>query len=319
MKHRSYKFGNVDFIEISGEHYQVTLSNLGASIYEIKCDKDYLVLTPSNYEDFFKEKAYYGKTIGPVANRLKNSEVKIIDRIYRLKPNEHPNILHSGIHGLSNQLFEFEISEFNGGLLVKFKYFAEHLSDGFPGNRKFEISYLVSEDKGLKIELLFSAFSDKKTLFNMTNHTFFSLGEEDNTKLALQIKSDKFIYPSEINLCPIKDEKLLNSLDFNEPKTLDKSIFERELIKGKANGIDHYLYFSGDKKINLSSSRYNLDIETDFEGAQLYSDNYRDNVEIKGTEAKSHRGLAIEPCDSLLVHEPIDVYHRYIIYKFTHK
>ena len=317
MNIREYKVSNVSFIEIKGKEFVVTLSSLGASIYEIKCGEDYLSLTPESYGDFFKPNIYHGKTIGPVANRIKNSETKIGDKLYKFEPNENGNLLHSGLKGLSNQLFDYEISSLNKDLLVKYTYFARDFVDGFPGNRTFNITYKIRENSALEIDLKFDVISDEESLFRLTNHSYFSLGEKSIGNLTLLLRSKKYILPSAKDLTLIREEKMIDSLDYNKAQKLQKSLSDSELINSNTKGIDHFFYFDGAKKLSLSSEKYRLDIKTDFEGVQLYSDGHEDETTYKGTKAKKFRGLAVEPGDSHLYNVPSKEYHRYISYKFT--
>lgn len=314
MKVRTYKHSKIEFIEAQLNHFTVTLCSLGASIFEIKSGSDYLTLTPENIDDFCRLNLYHGKTIGPVANRIKNSTIKIGKKLYEFEPNEGPNLLHSGIKGLSNQIFEVKYTVNNGVLLVKYRRFVRHLSDGFPGNRAFEITYQISEIDDLKIRLNFDVKSDKKTLLRLTNHCYFNLGEFEVEKLRLKFKASKYIFPDDFDLCPLSIKTVPNYLDFSNGNSLSKAVNNENLCLVKAKGLDHYLFFD-DKPLTLDSLKYSLDIVTDFDGVQLYSDNYEDNISYRGTKKVSHRALAVEPSDSNLTNNPTNNYHRFIEYK----
>ena len=322
MKYKCTKYKDVTFIEIFLNKFKVTLSTLGASIYEIDRNGDVLTLTPSKYDDFLKDNIYHGKTIGPVANRIKNAELKIDDNLFCFTPNENNNLLHSGIHGFSNTIFEYEICEINGDLLVIFSTFASNSYDGFPGERSVKITYKISENGSLNLLIIYDVFSDAKTLLKMTNHTYFNLGEQNIGNLSLKVPSKFYIRPDDNDLLPISKEQIIDCLDFSDKKKLSDAINNEFLKKVRANGIDHFIYFDShinDVRLSLESTKYLLELKTDFEGVQLYSDNYEDNVSYKSISTLKNRGLAIEPSDSHLDYNLTQVYQRYISYKISLK
>ena len=99
------------YIYITNGDLDIVLSCLGASIVEIKYNDDLLTMTPINYDDLNREDIYYGKTIGPVANRVKDGLIKIDNQNYYLPLNEKGVCNHSGKAGLSNQIFDVDIKE----------------------------------------------------------------------------------------------------------------------------------------------------------------------------------------------------------------
>ena len=112
-------------------------------------------------------------------------------------------------------------------------------------------------------------------------------------------------------------------LNFNRFRYISYYIDDEILQNSTAKGYDHFIFFEGENhhdKINLFSCRYRLDIDTDYEGAQIYSDNYEDGVAYIGANTSTHRGVAIEPSLSLLEKNILKIgeeYHHFITYKFT--
>ena len=119
------------YIEITNNDFKVTLSMLGASIVSIYIGEDILTMTPINLEELNRKDIYYGKTIGPITNRVKDGLIKIDNKEYHLPLNEVGLSNHSGDIGLSNQLFNADI-DINK---VIFTYI-EHIED-------ITISYIV--------------------------------------------------------------------------------------------------------------------------------------------------------------------------------
>ena len=317
MNIRTFKDGDVTFIEAKFDSFSVTLSNLGASIFEIKNKDDLLTLTPKKNKDFFRGDFYAGKTIGPLANRVKDSVLDFGTFKRRLRANEGYNLLHSGYLGLSNKLFEFDYTVNNGVLLVNFTKSVGHIYDDFSGNRTFKITYEISENTSLNINLKFNANSDRLTLFRLTNHTYFSLGENDVKKLWLKMPSKQYIYPDDEDLCPLRIEPLIESLNYDRGDYISKSVLDKDLCSVRSNGLDHYIFFDNSKSLILRSEKFQLDIDTDFEGVQFYSDNYPDGVPCLNGKGKCHRALAVEPSDSNLNFDLVNSYHRFINYKIS--
>ena len=115
---------------------------------------------------------------------------------------------------------------------------------------------------------------------------------------------------------------VFEELDFRKFRRIKKGLKSPLIKKGKANGYDHYLKFdeiSQKPQIILKSKDVQLKILTNFEGVQIYTDNYEDDIDYFNTHEKVNRGIAIEPMDNYLnrkVLRPDDKYSRYIKYRF---
>ena len=152
------------------------------------------------------------------------------------------------------------------------------------------------------------------------------LGEDSCLNLQLYLDADQFLYPNPTDLIAMRKDKISKALDFNAPKKIGEDIDDDSLQYSKARGYDHYYFFKDIdpemNKIILSGKDYQLCIKTDFEGAQIYSDNVQDDIECYGTNKKVNRALAIEPADNHLVPhliEPNTAYQHFIKYKFFKK
>ena len=299
------------YIYITSGNLKIVLSCLGASIVEIKYDDDLLTLTPVNYEDLNREDIYYGKTIGPIANRIKDGLVKINDINYYLPLNEDGVCNHSGKDGLSNKLFDCIIK--NDKVIFGTK------DNIFDGEVTYEIAY--SFDKENEIRVDYEVRTTNKAVLSLTNHTFFTLGEDGIDNLSLQIKADSFIESDRSTLLPLSVKPINSSLDFNKEKLIVKDINDPYLMNHRTKGYDH-CFLLNEKLIKLNSPKYSLTITSNFPCVHIYSDNYEDGALVKNTKLSSRRGIAIEPEDNLLEKTLInkdEIYHRYIVYSFTVK
>ena len=315
-----YEKEGLEFITFENKDMEVTFCNLGAAIYSIVINGKYMTLTPKNEEDFLNNKIFHGKTIGRTSNRIKGNVVKISNKNFELKNNEEENVLHGGKEGLSTKKWEYEYHENE----ITFSYMSKDGESGYPGNLFIRVKYTLDlEEKSIDVD--YSAQSDEKTLCSLTNHTFFSLGEDEIDNLQLLIAGKQYIFPDPTDLVGIRKDEVPPYLDFSSPKFIKDDINNASLQNAKTKGYDHYIFFdeiNEGNQIILSGEKYQLTIKTDFEGVQIYSDNYEDEFRFFGTQNNMHRGIAIEPSDNHLeLHylEPNTAYQRHIKYQFFEK
>lgn len=299
MKYEVKKEGRLITITIDNECGLIAkLTNLGASIVSIYFDGKIMTLTPESLKDFMKPNAYYGKTVGPIPNRVKDGLIEINGTVYPLDKNEGNNTLHSGKYGLSNQFFKYNVIKEKKFVGVNFTLVKKNKADGLPGKITYNIAYMLQEGDNT-LYLSMSAFSDTDTVMGLTNHAYFTMGEKKNDGLKLTIPAHKFVDTCKEDLLPIEEKIVLPCLDFQKAKRIDKHINDDFLQNHRSLGYDHcFLLDKGE--IRLESDKYIMDITTDFEALQIYSDNYNDNIKMIDTDELTHRGLAMEPQDSLL-------------------
>lgn len=324
MNINQYKENMLEFIKVSNNGFSVTFCDLGASIYSIQYLRKEMLMTPKDSKYYWKDNIYHGKTIGRTANRISGNLVKICGNSYEIFNNEGPNTLHGGAEGLSTKLFDFEVKETKTSAKVVFKYSSKNSESGFPGLLKVKVTYIVP-NKGSKLKVKYEAKTTKPTLCNLTNHAFFTLGEKDIDGLSLKIKSSNYLITSKDELIPISKEPVFKELDFNRFKPIRRYLHSKKIEFCKANGYDHFFYFdeiSKKPQVFLKGSDVLLKIRTDFEGVQIYSDNYEDEIDWIGVSGIKNRAIAIEPMDDYLNRKILykgEKYTRYIEYHFSSK
>lgn len=115
---------------------------------------------------------YFGSTVGRNSNRVKNASFKLNDSIYNLDKNErNKNNLHSGFNPYNKRTWDYKIDEKNNS--ISFSLLSPDGDQGFPGEFKITVTYTLTNDNSLKIE--YNGISDKDTVANMTNHSYFNL------------------------------------------------------------------------------------------------------------------------------------------------
>lgn len=159
---------------------KASLTNLGAILVSLLVpDKDGkvadVVLGFDKAECYYRNSSFFGAIIGPSANRIAGATFEIDGEKYQLDGNDHGNNLHSHWDkGYHKQLWEAA----EGENCVTFSLEDADGNMGFPGKKKIEITYSLSENNALKLS--YRANSDKKTIFNLTNHTYFNLDGHDS-------------------------------------------------------------------------------------------------------------------------------------------
>lgn len=297
-----------DYIEVRKANLKVVLSRLGASIVEIKYDDDLMTMTPINYDDLHREDVYYGKTIGPIANRIKDGLVIIDNNQYYLPLNENGICNHSGKIGLSNQIFDVSVE--NGKVIFVYK------SIMFGGEISYKVAYSFLLDNQILVD--YYVKTTNKAVLSLTNHSFFTLGESNIDNLSLRFFADEYIESDKDTLLPLSIKPIIACLDFNKEKPIIKDINDPYLTNHKSKGYDHCFLLHRSQVI-LKSLKYSLIIKSNYPCLQIYSDNYPDDVLVKNSKQSIRRAIAIEPEDNLLEKTLVtedDLYRRYISYTF---
>lgn len=178
--------------EESGQY--VTLMNIGCTILEL-CIWDQagelrdVVLGMPSFEDYHRARSVMGATVGRCANRIAGGTFHLNGRVYTLERNEREtNHLHGGRTGFQMQYWEAEVRE-DG---VVFSYVSPDGQEGYPGTLRIEQSFTFQNGR---LDMVVRGISDRDTLFNPTNHSFFNLnGQGRGTILnhRLKIQADRY-------------------------------------------------------------------------------------------------------------------------------
>lgn len=280
---------------------QVSVSDLGAAIVKaIVPDKAGnfadVVLGFDKGEDYLKNPSFFGAVIGPNANRIGNASFKIDGREYQLDVNDGVNNLHShkdnGYHkrlwqaSVEEDGVRFELTDVDGGM-------------GFPGNKRVSVEYSLSQDNELKIH--YHGTSDRKTILNLTNHTYFNLEGHDSGRMdghELWINASSYT-PADEGSIPYGDAAPVKGtpMDFTEAKKIGKEIdadFEQLKFAG---GYDHNWVIDGwDGKLRHCAtvkapvSGRVMKVYTTLPGIQFYAGNFIEDQTGKGGAAYGYRG-----------------------------
>ena len=318
---------------------EAVLTDFGAILVSLKVPNDKgevkdVVLGFDNVAQYESNPNFFGGTIGPSANRIAGCRFTIDGTEYRLKDNDGGNNLHSDFDlGYHKQLFNAELVD-NG---VKFTVKTEDGLMGFPGNITASVTYTLSDDNELKLE--YEGVSDKATLFNMTNHSYFALGGHEAGSRALldtvlMINASK---ATEVRAGLIPTGKICDikgtAMDFTSPKKIGQDIDSDWEQMKLGNGYDHnFVIDNYDGTLRLvaraSYDGRTMEVYSDLPGLQFYSGNGLSPFEAKdGAKYGDRGGFCLEtqyfpnsvnePAFESPVKKAGEKYHTVTIYKFV--
>ncbi len=242
-----------------------------------------VVLGYDRVKDYFVNGSYFGATVGPVANRTANGCFEIDGTIYNLVINDGGNNLHSdAFAGFHKVLWSAQKNEAENA--VTFSYKCRDGELGFPGNREIKVTYKLTEDNA--IEIHYDGSTDKKTLINPTNHTYFNLKGHDcgetieNTKVWLKASHFTKVFAGAIptgEYTPVAG----TPFDFTQPKKIAQDISAEDVQLALVKGYDHNFviddYEAGKvqkiAEVTEEESGRTMEVYSDLPGVQFYTGN----------------------------------------------
>ncbi|MEG0895196.1 MAG: aldose epimerase family protein [Oscillospiraceae bacterium] len=243
-----------------------------------------VVLGFNTLADYENDTTYIGAIVGRCANRIAKGKFILDNKEYTLFINNGENHLHGGKIGFNKKVWESEIV----GNKLKLSYISKDMEEGYPGNLIVTVTYSLSDDNELKLE--YSAVSDKKTVINLTNHTYFNLnGDGLISDEVLSINADTFTV-NDKNSLPTGEIKSVKDtpMDFTYPHRIGDKINEdyNQLVWG--NGYDHNYCINGNGLREMAcafdeTSGIKLTAYTTMPGVQLYTANYLEGIKGKGS------------------------------------
>lgn len=264
-----------------------------------------VVLGFNNLEQYTKPNPYFGALIGRYGNRIANGKFTLDGKEYKLAANNGENALHGGPEGFHRVIWTAEEAKGGDVATLKLKYLSKDKEEGYPGNLTVFVTYTLNNDNSL--DVLYEATTDKKTVVNLTQHSYFNLSS-DFTKPILEheitIDADKLV-PVAATLIPTgKLTDVTNTpFDFRKPKAVGKDIEAKDEQLKNGLGYDHcWVLNNQDKGDRFAASAFDptsgrlLEVFTDQPGIQFYSGNFLDGtLPMRNGGTYAHRtGFCLE-------------------------
>jgi aldose 1-epimerase len=288
----------VQAVELSNSHgVSAKIITLGAAIQSLQVpDKNGtpgdIVLGYATAAEYLAKPQYFGASIGRYANRIAGGTFTLDGKQYTLAKNDGPNSLHGGVHGFDKVLWKIDSispAGAKGPSQVVLSYVSRDGEEGFPGTLKVTATYSLNEDNELSLE--YRATTDKPTVVNLTNHSYFNLGGEGSGKDVLghrlTLMADTYT-PVDKTLIPSGERRAVTgtAFDFRTAETIGRRIRDgkdQQLVLGR--GYDHTFVINGAPNTLRMAARAEdpatgrvLELLTTAPAVQFYTGNFLDGT-----------------------------------------
>lgn len=263
-----------------------------------------IVLGFDSLSSYVAGNPYFGAIVGRYGNRIADGKFAIDGVTYNVAKNNNGQHLHGGLVGFDKVFWNIEENQSNVGPSLKLTYNSKDGEEGYPGTLKITVVYTLTNANELKID--YHAVTDKKTIINLTQHTYFNL--TGNTKRdildhELVIQSDKFVPVSKVLIPTGKlQDVAATPFDFRSPQKVGARIKEAEEQLVVGLGYDHCWVLSAADSLKFAASVYEpgsgrfMEVHTTEPGIQFYSGNFLDGSLIGkyGVTYQHRYGLCLE-------------------------
>lgn len=271
-----------------------------------------VVLGYDTLEDYIADIHYIGAIVGRCANRIAGASFLLDGRTYNLFKNDGNNSHHGGKKGFNKKLWHIQEKQVKDGIALRLTASSLDGEEGYPGKLNMEVLYVLTEDNRLIIR--YFANSNKKTICNLTNHTYFNLSAGADATVEnhlLQVKTNYFLALND-SLVPTGEFLPVENtpLDFRELRPIKQGLDKSNAQVALAGGIDHSFVVPSAKEsvvryVDEKSGRV-LEISTIEPGVHIYSGNFL-NDKILGK-----RGVKYQKCSAIAFetqHFPDSIHH----------
>lgn len=320
---------------------EVCITNFGGRIVSVMVpDKDGkmqdVVLGFDSIADYINIPSDFGASIGRYANRINQGKIVLDGDTIQLPQNNYGHCLHGGPKGWQYKVFDAKPID---GSNLELTLTSPNGDENFPGNVTAKVLFTLTDDNAIDIK--YSATTDKKTIINMTNHSYFNLSGN-----PVKAATDHILYVNADNYTPVDSTFMTTGeivtvkdtpMDFNTPKAVGQDITNFDFAQLKnGNGYDHnwVLNTKGDisqvaAKLTSPESGITLEVYTNEPGIQVYTGNFLDGT-VKGKKGITYNQRASvcletqhypdspnKPQWPSVVLEPGQTYNSECIFKFS--
>ncbi|MDB5252724.1 MAG: aldose epimerase [Flaviaesturariibacter sp.] len=334
-------YRKTDLFVLRNEQVEVAITNYGARIVSLLVNdregkKTDVITGFSSIQEYLEaDEDYQGAIVGRYANRIAKGRFSLDGTAYVLATNNAPNHLHGGLKGFSNVVWE--VLESTDTKLSLF-YLAADGEEGYPGALNVTVTYTL-QDQSLLIS--FEATTDKATVVNLTNHSYFNLNGQGSGPIlghTLQVAADRYT-PTDSTSIPTGELAPVagTPFDFREPKKIGAAIETAHEQLTFGGGYDHNFVLADSCRPDLTLAAVatgdrtgiRLEVLTTEPGIQLYSGNFlKGKHTIKYGLKDEHRyAFCLEtqhfpdspnqPAFPSTVLQPGDTYRTSTVFRFT--
>ncbi len=324
---------------------EAKISNFGGVVVSLKVpDKngtmEDVVLGFDSLAPYEDESPFFGALVGRYGNRIAKGKFTLDNQEYTLVQNNMGNHLHGGTEGFDKKVWQAEEVREDSAVGLKLTYVSQDMEEGYPGTLNVEVVYTLRNDDALAID--YNATTDKKTIVNLTNHSYFNLSGQTRRDIldhVVMINADQFV-PVDSTLIPTGELQPVEGtpFDFREPTPVGERIEDEHEQIQFGGGYDHCWVINQEGNgltlaatvFDPNSGRF-MEVLTTEPGVQFYTGNFL-NGSLTGKFGVAYEkryGLCLETehfPDSpnqenfpTVVLNPGETYQTTTVYKFSVK
>lgn len=304
----------IESVELAnGKGVSARIITLGAAIQQLVVPDRQgkpadVVLGYATAQQYLDQPQYFGATVGRYANRIAKGKFTLDGKQYSLETNDGPNHLHGGKRGLDKVVWKIDSVTPGSPARVVLSHTSPDGAGGYPGTLKVTATYSLNDNNELSIE--YRATTDKATIVNITNHSYFNLAGEASTSDVmghrLTLFASKYT-PVDETLIPTGELRAVagTPFDFRQPKAIGERVRDgkdQQLRIGR--GYDHNYIVDGKPnelrpaaRVEDPNSGRVMELLATGPGVQFYSGNFLDATSV-GKTGRVYRqgdGLCLEP------------------------
>ncbi|MEE7439426.1 galactose-1-epimerase [Methylobacterium oryzae] len=268
-----------------------------------------VVLGYNDLASYLAKGNYFGASVGRYANRIRAGRFTLDGRTYTLATNDGPNALHGGASGFDKQLWTITAVKGGAAPSVTLRYVSPDGEEGYPGTLTATATYALDDTNTLTVT--YEATTDKPTIVNLTNHSFFNLAGEGSGRSILDqiltIPAERFT-PVDATLIPTGEHLPVagTPFDFREPAVIGARIRDgqdAQIVRGR--GYDHNWVVTDAPtaephpvaRVEDPGSGSVLDVASNQPGLQFYAGNFLNGTAVgkSGLAYRQSDALALEP------------------------
>ena len=284
----------VDLYTLKSDKLEAAITNYGGIVVSLKTPDRAgkiadVVLGYDSLDGYLKATPYFGALVGRYGNRIANGKFTLDGHQYTLAVNNGQNALHGGLKGFDKKVWTPHL-EADG---LSLSYSSKDGEEGYPGNLTVHVKYSVV---GGDLRIDYEAATDKDTVVNLTNHSYFNLsgqGQGDILKHEVMLAADRFT-PVDKGLIPTGELRSVagTPFDFRTPHAIGERINQNDEQLKLGGGYDHnFVLNSGDGSLSLAARVFEpstgrvMEVLTTQPGLQFYTGNFLDGT-ITGKSGK---------------------------------
>lgn len=268
-----------------------------------------VVLGYDDLAGYIAKPNYFGATVGRVANRIANGRFTLDGKTYQTPVNDGPNALHGGTKGFDKVVWTIVSTKGGAKPSVTLRYVSPDGDQGYPGTLTATATYSLDDQGDLVID--YGATTDKSTVVNLSNHTYWNLDGEGSVAGAMGLKMmipAAAYTPTDAAAIPTGEMRPVagTPFDFRTPTAIGSRVRDgRDEQLRFGRGYDHNWVVSKTKpkamqlmaRVEDPITGRVMEVLSDQPGLQFYSGNFLDGT-ITGKSGHIYRegdAIVLEP------------------------